>query len=127
MDDLPKDVLRFIAEQIESVPHLEALLLLYRNSAERWTVELVATRLFVSPQKAKEILADLEGRKLIRLRADGSADAYVYDGAWDETGERMETIATTYTRQLARVATFIHAKPPRAVREFARAFEFKKE
>jgi hypothetical protein len=36
-DPEPKEVDRFILEEIDSVPHLEALLLLWRNNAKKWS------------------------------------------------------------------------------------------
>jgi hypothetical protein len=39
----------------------------------------------------------------------------------------MEKVASTYRRHLSAVASFIHSKASRSVREFARAFELKKD
>ena len=109
------------------MPHLEALLLLYRQVTEHWTVERAAARLYVSPEAAERVLKTLEQRKLIKKRSDGSVTEYLFDPAWDETGQLMESVATTYSRHLARIANVIHAKAPRSVLEFARAFDLKKE
>ena len=125
--ELPKDVLEFVAEQIDSVPHLEALLLLYKQTAERWTVERTAARLYVAPETAERILLDLEKRKLLSKRLEAPATEYAYDPAWDKTGQLMERVVMTYTRYLTPISTFIHSKASRSVMEFARAFEFKKD
>lgn len=125
--DLPQDVLQFIAERIDTVPHLEALLLLYKQPAEQWTVERIAGRLYVSLETAEQILQDLEQRKLARKRPDAPVTEYVYDPAWDGTGQLMARVVMTYTRYLTPVATFIHSKAPRSVLEFARAFKLKKD
>jgi hypothetical protein len=109
------------------VPHLEALLLVHGQPAERWTAERTAARLYVSQDLAIDILGDLERRKLIRKQPNSPVAEFVYDTAWDESGQLMTKIASTYTRHLAAVATLIHRKAPRAVLEFARAFELKKE
>jgi|SRR5688572_9732598 hypothetical protein len=125
--ELPQDVLRFIAEQIDSVPHLEALLLLYQQPAEHWTADLTAARLYVSLETAAQILRDLEQRRLIARRPDAPATEFVFDGAWDDSGQLMARVVMAYTRFLTPVATFIHSKAPRSVLEFARAFELKKD
>jgi hypothetical protein len=125
--ELPQDVLQFIAEQIDTVPHLEALLLLYKQPSEHWTVELTAMRLYVSLETAAQILRDLEQRRLIGKRPDALGTEYVFDAAWDITGQLMEKVVMTYTRFLTPVATFIHSKAPRSVLEFARAFDLKKD
>ena len=51
--------LRFIFENIDTVPHLEALLLVWQNSADAWSAETLAARLYVSPAQARGILEDL--------------------------------------------------------------------
>jgi hypothetical protein len=119
--------LQFIAEQIDTVPHLEALLLLYTQPAGAWTAVQVARRLYVSPAKATQILRDLEQRRLVRVRPGSAAGEYEYDTAWDETGQLMVNVERAYASRLASVATFIHSKAPRSILEFARAFEIKKD
>jgi predicted ArsR family transcriptional regulator len=127
MPDIPQDVLQFIAERIDTVPHLEALLLLYTQPVEGWTEVEVARRLYVSPATAMQILRDLEQRRLVRVRLDLATDEYEYDPAWDATGQRMLEVERAYASRLASVAMFIHSKAPRSVLEFARAFEIKKD
>ena len=125
--ELPQDVLQFIAREIDTVPHLEALLLLFENAAEHWTVERAAARLYVSSDRARSILADLERRQLVRLVAGAPHAEYAYAPAGDASGQLIEKVALTYRRQLAAVAALIHSKASRSVREFARAFEIKKD
>ena len=109
------------------MPHLEALLLLYTQPAEQWTVVQVARRLYVSSAQAMQILRDLERRKLVRARSDPAAGEYEYDPAWDASGQLMLEVERAYASQLASVAMFIHSKAPRSVLEFARAFDLKKD
>jgi Fic family protein len=125
--DLATDVLEFLAEQIDSVPHLEALLLLYKQTAEQWTVERTAARLYVSADTADRILRDLERRKLVSKSLDDQTTVYAYDPSWDETGQLMERVAMTYRSHLTAVSAFIHSKASQSVLEFARAFKFKKD
>ena len=110
ISELPQEVLHFIAEQIDSVPHLEALLLLYKQPSEHWTAELTAARLYVSVETAAQILGDLEKRHLIGKRPGAPATEYLFDAAWDESGQLMSSVVMTYTRFLTPVATFIHSK-----------------
>lgn len=123
-EQLPDEVLRFIAGHIDTVPHLEALLLLWESSGRCWRAEELAARIYVGPEAGVRILKDLEQRKLAKPGTDPAC--YVFDGAWD-SGQLMQKVAATYRRHLVQVATLIHAKGSPAVREFARAFDFKKE
>jgi hypothetical protein len=68
----------------------------------------------------------LQRRQLIH--ADGANPLrYRYNPAWDKTGVLMAQVATEYRRHLVAMATLIHSKAPSSVREFARAFDLKKE
>ncbi len=48
--------LRFIFDNIETVPQLEALLLMWQNRMRTWTAEELAARIYVGPTDAKNIL-----------------------------------------------------------------------
>lgn len=122
-DDLPEDVLRFVLEQIDSVPHLEALLIFWTQAEQPFSVEQMAAELYLTPHVAASILQDLQRRRLIRIAAPGR---YAYDGEWDRS-DLMNRLAATYRTRLVRVATLIHSKSSQSVRDFARAFVFKKD
>ena len=53
------DVDQFLRDHIDTVPHLEALLLLWNSRPKEWSVEEMAKGLFLPPEAAKEILEDL--------------------------------------------------------------------
>lgn len=121
---IPPDVLSFLAEQIDTVPHLEVLLLLAEAPEQEWSEDLVAARIYTTRETAAALLNDLHHRGLVRTA--GSPPRYEYDPAWDHTG-LMQRVSATYRRQLVQVATYIHSKASSSVREFARAFDFKKD
>ena len=123
--ELPADVQGFIADRIDTVPHLEALLLLWESAPASWSAVQIAARIYVAPEAGELILADLQRRRLVRA-SDEDPERYAYDPGWD-TGDLMARVAAAYRQDLIRVARFIHAKASSAVREFARAFEIKKE
>jgi DNA-binding MarR family transcriptional regulator len=58
-------VYNFVLDQIETVPHLEALLLLWNSRPQPWTVENLAKRLYVSTNIVNSLLEDLKRRGLI--------------------------------------------------------------
>jgi hypothetical protein len=124
--ELPTDVLAFVEDQVDSVPHLEALLLLWKSAPDPWTASQIAARIYVGQDAATEILGDLTRRKLARTIDEG-AGSFAYDPAWDRSGDLMERVAAAYRQNLILVAHTIHAKASGAVREFARAFEIKKD
>jgi hypothetical protein len=124
--DIPNDVLDFIVRRIDSVPHLETLLLFWESPDAPWTDGSVAARVYVSRDKAREILQDLARHGFIAKTAQ-RPDGYVYQPAWDEA-QLVPKIAAAYRQHLVHVASIIHAKASYgSVQEFARAFQFKQK
>jgi len=122
-EGIPENVLRFIERRIDSVPHMEALLLLWEDSARQWTDAQIAARVYVSDEQARLLLNDLARSGLIAATPQG----FAYNPTWDET-PLMGDVARAYREHLVQVSRLIHAKSTsRAVRDFARAFEFKPE
>jgi hypothetical protein len=124
--EIPARVLQFLAERIDTVPQLEALLLLWENPQRLWSEEELAARIYVSRQVAATILQALQ-RQQLATAEPGSTVGYRYNTQWDASGEVMPEVAATYRRHLVPLATFIHSRASTAVREFARAFDLKKD
>ncbi|HEU4430703.1 MAG TPA: hypothetical protein VFT98_18220 [Myxococcota bacterium] len=124
--DVPQQALAFIAENIDSVPQLEALLLFWESPTRSWSCDELAARLYVRPDACQGILHALRRRGLLAVE-DRDGERYRYDSAWDPDGERMAQVASAYREHLVALTTFIHTKTPPALREFARAFDLKKE
>lgn len=120
------EVFRFIMEEIDSVPELEALLLLWSSSTAAWSGRELAQRLYVSAEVANKLLADLARKKLIAA-IPGAQGSYRYESSSEEQNRLMGRVDATYRREIVRISTMIHAKPSSAVRDFARAFRFTKE
>ncbi|HTW64306.1 MAG TPA: hypothetical protein VME17_06800 [Bryobacteraceae bacterium] len=127
---------RFILNRIDSVPHLEALLLLWRSRSEVqaqgseppdgiWPPERLAKRLWVTPEAARNILRDLQREELIVGVARGD-ERYFYQSE-TELDRIIEAVESVYAQEMVRISNMIHSKASAAVRDFARAFRFKKE
>lgn len=122
--DLPEDILRFVETRIDSVPHLESLLLFWESRPAAWAEADLAARIYVSRERAATIIADLLRHGFIRAQEE-QAGRHVYDGAWDESG-MMQRLAELYRRHVVALASLIHARAgSEAVRDFARAFQFR--
>jgi hypothetical protein len=124
--EIPARVLQFLAGHIDSVPQLEALLLLWEDPQRLWSEEELAGRIYVGRPVAAAILQSLQRQQLVTAEP-AAAVRYRYDPQWDPSGEVMREVAATYRRQLVPLATFIHSRASTAVREFARAFDLKKD
>lgn len=113
---------RFVIEEIESVPHLEALLLLWNTRPRQWSLEEMAKALYLSEEQTHLILRDLAQRRLI----NAGGDLFEYNAAHPR-GEIIAMLDIAYRREVVRISTMIHAKPSASVRAFARAFKLTKD
>ncbi len=125
-DQEQRQVDEFVLEKIDSVSHLEALLLLWNSRPKQWSPEELARRLYVDAKIAQELLADLQRSDLI-VAVSNSDESYFYETRSEETDRLIESVDATYRYQIVRISNLIHSKGSSAVRDFARAFRFTKE
>ncbi len=118
------DADRFILENLDSVPHLEALILLWNSRPVSWTREQLASRLYITPESVSQVLRDLERLQIVRQPVPGQ---FTYATGSERRDELMRQVDHVYRKDLVRISTMIHSKASSAVREFARAFRLKKE
>lgn len=121
--EIADDVRRMIAESIDSIPELEAILLLREYRSATWTVVQAGERLYVSKAVAAHILAVLETRGFLNRDQQG----YRYSPSSKELESTIDRLADAYSHHLVAVTQLVHAKPNASVRHFADAFRFRKE
>jgi hypothetical protein len=122
-EELPADVRLLIAESIDSVPELEAILLLRKDAHRQWTATEAGQRLYVSETVAEYLLGILADRGFFAREGQ----AYRYAPKTSELDSVVGKLADSYSRALIAVTTAIHSKPSRSVRQFADAFRLRKE
>ena len=118
---LRRDVDQFILEEVDSVPHLEALLLLWNRRPRVWTVSELAHQLYISTDQTTTIVQDLQSRGLVTCEAGQCA--------WNEdwaNPELIQAVDRFWRRELIRISSLIHSKASPSVRQFASAFRFKR-
>lgn len=125
-DGIPdnKEIDQFILWEMDTVPHLEALLLLWNSRPKLWSAEEMAAALYVQASEARGILQGLARR---RLAERGAGDRYGYWGGAGEKDALIEAVDAAYRRNLVRISRMIHAKASPGVRDFADAFRFTKD
>lgn len=121
---IANDVERFLLDSIDTIPHLEALLLIFQAPASSWAVDEVAARIYVTQKEAGAILEDLARRSLI-ARVEQVPAKYQFVGRSEAQTQFLQTVADTYRTQLVRVTRLVHSNASSQVRDFARAFLIK--
>lgn len=128
MDDpgISQDVRALIFERIDSVVHLELLLLLQADPGRAWTAEEVAQQLRIEPSWAIGQLGELASRGLLAPTAD-APDAYRYAPHPPELDAIVVQLSKDYAERRVTVITLIFSKPVDKLRTFADAFRLRKD
>jgi hypothetical protein len=121
-----RDVDDFILANIDSVPHLETLMLLWRKCPQSCTGEELAARLYIPVDRVHLLLRDLIRLQLVAASETNSI-TYRYFSPSPGQDDLMRRLDEAYRHDLVRISTMIHLKASSPVREFARAFQLKKE
>jgi predicted transcriptional regulator len=117
---------RFILAQIDSVPHLEALLLLFKSRPRTWSIDEMANSLYVHDEVASKILDGLLQRNLIAATRDATeACFYIPENA--TISRLLEDVDVIYRKEVVRISSLIHSKGSAGLRDFARAFRIRKD
>lgn len=124
MDENPtqKAVDEFILEEIDAIPHLEALLLLWNSRSREWSFEAMANAIYLSLDATQTVIADLERRGFVVLTDN---HRFLYRST--DRDQLIELVDKTYRREIVRISNMIHSKPAASLREFARAFRLKRD
>jgi hypothetical protein len=120
------DAYEFMQRNIDSVPHLEALILFWNSRPVAWTCEEMASRLYIPFDKVAGLLRDLVRLQVVAETAT-TPSKFSYYSRSKEQDEMMQRVDEAYRRDLVRISTMLHEKAPPAVRDFARAFRFRRE
>lgn len=124
--EIRRQVDQFILDEIDTVSHLEALLLLWSGKSKQWSVEDMAKAIYVKPAFAERVLRDLAQRGMA-VANSGSPDRYSYNSGSEEKSNLVQALDTIYRREIVRISTMIHSKGSPSMREFAKAFRFTKD
>jgi hypothetical protein len=117
---------RFILEQIDSVPQLEALLLLFNSRPKAWSTDEMAKSLYVRNEAASKILDSLLHRDLIAV-SPHQPDFFFCSPHEEAQNRLLHDVDAIYRKEVVRISSMIHSKASAGVRDFARAFRFKKD
>jgi hypothetical protein len=107
------DIHRFILTNIDTVPHMEALLLLWDTRPRLWSAEDLSRRLFVDRPVIQTILSDLAARRLVRIEEQSgrAGTKYGYEPDSGTREELIEAVLAMYRCELVRTTVLIQNRP----------------
>ena len=123
---IPENIEQFIITRIDSVAHLEALLLLRREPDHGWTEQDLSKRLYIQTDQASEILAQLWADGFL-IGKSANPLTYQYQPGSAELADMADGLADAYSKYLVPVTNLIHSKTRSRVQQFADAFKLQKE
>jgi hypothetical protein len=123
---IPEDVRRFLLNRIDSIAHLEALLLLRENADTDWSVPAVAARLYLQPEEVAPLLSRLCADNFL-VMTDAQAVQYRYRPSSADLSAIADRVAHEYAKHLVPITKLIHDKPRLRVQQFADAFKIRKD
>ncbi|HVO95260.1 MAG TPA: hypothetical protein VMT22_20560 [Terriglobales bacterium] len=122
---IPEEVARFVLDNIYSVAHLEALLLLHSNPDQAWSASRLAARLYISEEQTAELLLALRAQGLIAEKAQ-QPGSFEYKPASTDLDLMIKRLAQIHAKHLVPITNLIHSKPKPRIQEFADAFRLRK-
>jgi hypothetical protein len=124
-DVIPQDVKDFILQNIDSIAHMEGLILVRGDPGKEWDADSISRTLFIGQEKAAELLLDMTKRGFF-TRMENKTH-YRYNPQPAEREQLMGRVADTYRKYLLPVTHLIHSASQTRVQQFADAFILKKE
>ena len=120
---IPDNIKRFILRSIDSVPHLEAILLLHREPETEWDAKMIAQALFIHEKKAAEILNDLYNSGFT-VNKYKDIPTYYYQPNSQELEEIIVQLEGIYKHNLIKVTNLIHSKINKQAQIFGDSFKW---
>lgn len=121
LEGASETVLRFIDRHIETVEHLEILLLLSEQNQD-WKVSEIFQKIQSSEASVLQRLQQLTAAGLLV----NSGPAYRFEPREESLREVVKELAELYHERRVRVIEAIYARKSDAVQTFAEAFKFRK-
>lgn len=118
-------VRRFVLTSLPTVPHLETLLLLWREPGAGWSAEQIAARLYVTPGVAEALADELCAAEL--LQCSGEPRRYRSRAEQPELTGLIEEVELTYRTHLRAVTALIHSRADHQAARFAQAFSWRRK
>lgn len=124
-DDFPAELRAFIAQHIESLAQLEALLRLRKDREQSWDAAGLAREIYITEDMAAGIVADLERRGFVERAPDPPTFRYV--PANPDFDRLLDQLETLYQQRRVAVITEIYSNPTKKVQTFADAFRLRRD
>ena len=121
---LPIDIKLLLTESIDSVAHLEVLLMLFQNPTKLWDADAVGKEL-----RSNRTAATIQLENLARQGFLKSTDSknFRYETENQELNKKVEQLVQLYQEKPVAIISCIYERPTDKLKGFADAFKIKKD
>lgn len=120
---LPLDIKQFLTEMIESIAHLEVLLMLLSRPEKKFSAEEVSRELRSNTHSATNQLEQLTSKGLLKQENA----LFQYSPSSEEIDLKVKELYDVYKKMPVAVVTAIYEKPQDKLKDFSNAFKLKKD
>lgn len=120
---LPLDIKAFLNDVIESVTHLEVLLILFSHPDKQFTADGISKDLRTNERSTEVQLQHLSEKGLLHK----SENIYQYHPATEELHQKVKLTYQLYKERPVAVIAGIFEKPQENLKNFSDAFKLKKD
>lgn len=121
---LPIDIKNFLNEYIDSVTHLEVLLMLYTHHDTLFNAQAISKELRTNTRSAEAQLKHLAEKGLLSV---DEKQCYQYKPISEELHKRVISVYDIYKVKPVAVVACIFDKPTEKLKDLSNAFKLKKD
>lgn len=126
--DLSNEVKNFIENYIDSVEQINVLRLLSAQDTRYFSIQEIVHELRSTETAILRRMSDLQNRKVLIPPLTGeNSKQIMFSPTSEEIRTGVNLLVNAFLEKPAQVIEYIYSIPPVAVREFAKAFQFRKE
>jgi hypothetical protein len=122
---LPDEVRALARNHLETMTHLDALLLLAASPDAALPATTVASRIGAEPEAAAKALRDLAAASLVAADESAGVASYRFAPGDPSLRHAAVTLADMYRRFPVQVIRAVYERPPSAVQQLADAFRLR--
>jgi hypothetical protein len=122
---IPREIREFVARFLPSVEHLEAFIVLHKNTTRSWSAADMAVELRIPESTAEDVLERLASDNFLDVKISNDI-LYRFNPATDALEALSARVADLYVRERIAMINVVTAATLSPIHDFAEAFRLKK-
>lgn len=128
--ELPRELRELIRWNLESIDHMEMLVLLHRSAPRAWSLDELAHALHLPARTTAQCMESLVRGELAAVARESTGTApvpdYRYAPATDALSRAVDMLAREYDERPVALVTAVRSRPSVVLQSFADAFRVRR-